>query len=309
MNQPFSIVIPVYNRASMVLPTLESIKSQNYRPLHLILVDNNSTDKTPEVLHNWAGDNGDNGLKITIAHQSQLGAAAARNKGLELVDSELMLFFDSDDLLLPDAVEAYVRAFENDPTVELVMSRSQTYNSLTHKRQLLPLRGGDRLAAHIHHATLRTQGYAAKTELFKRVGGWNSDTLIWDDWELGIRLLLATDKIAQIQDVTNEIIIGHDSITGLKYSDRAGLYEVPIAAAERALQAHPHEASLMQYRRMMLAALFAREGDIQDAVKLKSEVLANTRSYPLRKRLLLRLAYQYIRRGGRGFDRILSLLY
>ena len=308
MNEPFSIVIPVYNRASMICSTLNSVKAQSYRPIRLILVDNNSVDDTLNVLTQWAAGNRDEGFQISVTRQMTPGAAAARNKGLEKVNTEYMLFFDSDDILLPGAVDAYMKAFKGPEKPELVMARSRMLDTGTGKSRLMPLRGGDRLVSHIHHATLRTQGYAAKTELFRRVGGWDEQTLIWDDWELGIRLLSATDRIMQIPDVTCEIVVGHESLTGLKYSDRSDLYEAPLLAAERDLHSMPKLAALMDYRRMMLAAHFAREGDVQQALKLRNEVLsrAKTKHYTRRYRLLLRLAFHYIRLGGRGFDRLLS---
>ncbi|MCM1319568.1 MAG: glycosyltransferase family 2 protein [Muribaculaceae bacterium] len=308
MNKPFSIVIPVYNRASIIISTLQSIKSQGYRPLHLILVDNNSADATLSVLNEWAAANQEEEFKITVTQQLTPGAAAARNKGLQLVDTEYMLFFDSDDLLLPHAVEAYMRVFEGKGHPDIVMSRSRVFNTATGKRNLMTERKGDPLLAHIHHCTLHTQGYAARTDLFRRVGGWLETTGIWDDWELGIRLLLATDKITRIPDVTCEIVIGHDSLTGLRYSDRMEHYEAPLRAAEKDLKAMPGIAALMDYRRMMLAARFSREGASASARKLHRKVMADAgaKRYPLSYRLKLRTAYHYIRLGGRGFDRLIK---
>lgn len=53
MEYELTIVIPVYNRAGIVGRTLESVQRQTLRPLRVVLVDNNSTDATPEVLRAW----------------------------------------------------------------------------------------------------------------------------------------------------------------------------------------------------------------------------------------------------------------
>ncbi|MCM1005937.1 MAG: glycosyltransferase family 2 protein [Prevotella sp.] len=314
MNETFGIVIPVFNRRKVVERTLQSVRQQTYRPLHLILVDNNSTDGSYEFLKEWADKNKDRELQITVTRELKPGAAAARNKGLELIDTRRMLFFDSDDLLMPHAVEAFMAAFTGEEKPELVMSRARQTGTGSGKSFLLPLRSGSRMDAHIHHGTLRTVGYAASTELFRKAGGWNENLRIWDDWELGVRLLLATQKIAQISDVVCEIFVGNESITGARYSDRAELYEAPIQAVEQVLKKSgladaPRICALMNYRRIMLAAHFAREGETKLAEEWKDCVHKKISSYSYRRKALLKLAYWYIRHGGRGFDRIISLLY
>lgn len=315
MDETFSIVIPVYNRRDVVEPTLRSLVNQTYRPLHIILVDNNSTDGTLALLQKWAQVNTTTDFRITVTHETTPGAAAARNKGLSLVESRYMLFFDSDDLLWSDAVQSYMKAFRAPAKPEIVMARTMLTDSLSGHTHLMPLRRGDAMIAHIHHATLRTQGYAVSTSLMRRVGAWDETTLIWDDWELGIRLLLATKRIVQIPDITCTVVTSPRSITGACYSQSAHLYEAPLQAAEKALKVSGRSdteklTSLMDYRRIMLAAHYAREGATEAAHKLKAEVLRRADAqYPLRRRLLLRIAYQYIRRGGRGFDRLITLLY
>ena len=82
MKNSFSIVIPIYNRAGIVCQTLDSIKAQTYRPIHLILVDNNSSDNGLDVAQKWKNENESSDFKITIATQTIPGAAAARNKGV-----------------------------------------------------------------------------------------------------------------------------------------------------------------------------------------------------------------------------------
>jgi len=314
-GKEFSIVIPVYNRAKVLGGTLESVLRQSYRPLHVILVDNASTDTSPLIMADWKHKHENPEMRITLVDEQTPGAAAARNRGLREVGSEFMLFFDSDDLLHPEAVDLYMRAFESGQAPDIVMSRSRSVNRSTGQGGILPLRGGDRLLAQIHHSTLRTQGYAIRTSLVRRVGGWNESTRIWDDWELGIRLLLATDKIKQIPDVVCTIVTSAESITGARYSDSAGLYEAPLQAAERVLEAcgRPDAerlTALMDYRRIMLAAHYAREGATDKASALKARVMKKAdASYPLRRRLLLRMAYQYIRHGLRGFDRLITRFY
>lgn len=310
MDALFTIVIPVYNRKHLVERTLRSVERQTYRPIHLVLVDNNSTDGSLQFLREYARNNARDGLSVSVLEEKRQGAAAARNRGLEAVESKYMLFFDSDDELRPEAVEAYMRAFSAETDVELVVSRS-LYHGVNADSLRKPRRG-DMLINHIHHSTLYTLGYAARTSLFRRVGGWNPDLLIWDDWELGIRLLLDVHKIKIVNYIANDIYCTGNSISGDLYSHRAECYEAAISAAERVLASSSRSdgerlASMMNYRRMMLAAHFAKEGRMDLASPLKGDVLSAT--IGVRRRMLLLLAYNYIRRGGRGFDRVINCFY
>ena len=70
MNKTFSIVIPVYNRAAIVANTLDSIAKQTYRPIHLILVDNNSSDNSLEILNQWKNANETDDFTVTVATES-----------------------------------------------------------------------------------------------------------------------------------------------------------------------------------------------------------------------------------------------
>lgn len=88
-----SIIIPVFNRAGIVGRTLDSIAAQTLRPLNIILVDNNSSDNTLEVLTQWGKDNSTDDFKITILQEKKPGAAAARNCGLKIVKTPYVMFF------------------------------------------------------------------------------------------------------------------------------------------------------------------------------------------------------------------------
>lgn len=310
MSETFSIVIPVYNRASVLERTLRSVAAQTWRPLHLVLVDNASTDSSLRLMTRWAEANRAPDLEVTVIQERKPGAAAARNRGLAEVRSEHMLFFDSDDELLPEAVSHYMAAFMADPSLDLALTAC-THIGADGRRRVFGPRGGDPLTAHIHHCTLRTQGYAARTEVIRRAGGWDERTRIWDDWELGIRLLLVTDRIKALPVTSCVIHASEECLTGTRYRDKAEHYETPITAAREALEASSRPdagrlAAMMDYRRMTLAALFAKEGDMELAGKWKEAALRHARG---RRRWLLKAAYAYIRRGGRGFDRVISRLY
>lgn len=96
----FSIIIPIYNRASFIKTTLESVLSQTYRDIEVICVDDCSTDNSLEKLESYALK--DNRIKI-VRHQKNLGPHCARKTGVENAAGDYLLFLDCDDMLEPEA--------------------------------------------------------------------------------------------------------------------------------------------------------------------------------------------------------------
>ena len=86
-----SVIVPVYNRAKVIRPCLDSILAVDYPVdrLELIVVDNASTDDTPRVLEQYAA-------RIRIIREAKRGPAAARNAGLRVARGEVAAFTDSD---------------------------------------------------------------------------------------------------------------------------------------------------------------------------------------------------------------------
>lgn len=98
----FSILVAVYNRPDLVRETIESVLRQTHSSFELIVVDDGSTDKTPEVLETYAG-------RITVLTQVNSGAEAARSRAMGVAQGDYLVGLDSDDLLYPDALATYDR--------------------------------------------------------------------------------------------------------------------------------------------------------------------------------------------------------
>jgi len=101
-----SICIPTYNRKDFLIETLDSILQQTYKDYEIVIVDDGSTDDTADMIKKL-------NFPVTYHRQENRGDAAARNKLIELAKGKYITFIDSDDLLLPDAVEKMVKAAES----------------------------------------------------------------------------------------------------------------------------------------------------------------------------------------------------
>ena len=99
MKDVISVIVPVYNVSAYLPECLDSILSQDYEKLEVILIDDGSTDDSGAICDAYAQrDN-----RIRVIHQNNGGAAAAKNAGLRAAAGEYLSFADSDDFLEPGA--------------------------------------------------------------------------------------------------------------------------------------------------------------------------------------------------------------
>lgn len=103
-----SIIVPVYNGAEFLRPCVDSILAQSFGDLEIILVDDGSTDESPEICDWYASQD----KRVICIHQANAGAAAARNCGLKAAAGEYIAFVDSDDWIDQDMYETMVNAAE-----------------------------------------------------------------------------------------------------------------------------------------------------------------------------------------------------
>ena len=307
-----TIVIPVYNREKIVSATLNCVAAQTYRPLNLILVDNNSTDTSLQVLREFMEANQAPDFRITVLQETTPGACAARNCGLMAAKSEWIMFFDSDDLMTPDYVEQYDKAMNADPDADIFAIRLQLDDGKRIRQ--LAFVPHDIFANHIIHSMLSTQRYIARRKHFIEAGCWNRNTPTWDDWELGIRMLLSRPKIHYICDKARvTAVFQNESITGENFHSKHGTWEHAIDIAESDI-ANSDIAEkdrliyLLNYRRVVLAAHYRREKCFDLADALYRNTIERYR-HNFCRRAMLALAYRYISAGGRGFGRLISTIF
>lgn len=110
-NSLVSIIIPIYNVEQYLDRCIKSVINQTYKNIEIILVDDGSTDKCPEICDQYAQK--DN--RIVVIHKENGGLSSARNAGMKVLKGEYMLFVDSDDWIKENTVEELLQiAIEHD---------------------------------------------------------------------------------------------------------------------------------------------------------------------------------------------------
>ena len=307
-----SIVIPVYNRAEMVKETLESVSRQTHRPLHIILVDNNSTDNTYSVLQDFKEKKETTDFKVDVIEEKKSGVCAARNAGARLVKSEWLMFFDSDDTMDECLVAKYVEKIAECGGDVDVVTTDADFNE-NGKVSRVNFARSNFLENHIFHSNLSTQRYIMRRELFERAGGWNEAVQCWNDWELGVRVLLQNPRVAAVDDgVYVHVRVHNKSITGARYSQNPQRRELALSTAIKAVEQSDFKGKgrfvkLLKMRRFVLAGLYLREGEKDEACRYYKEALMEIKHNVLLK-ILAFLVYRSVGFGGRGIDRLIRMI-
>lgn len=119
-----SIIVPVYNVEHYIHRAVDSLLNQTYSYLDIILVDDGSPDKCPQICDEYAHK--DN--RIRVIHKSNGGLSDARNAGLDIAKGEYITFLDSDDYLSLNAIETFVKIIK-EQKVDIVCSGLNIINS------------------------------------------------------------------------------------------------------------------------------------------------------------------------------------
>lgn len=116
-----SVIIPTYNYAQYIKQAIDSVLSQTFRDLEIIVVDDGSTDNTREILQGY-------GDKIKYFYQENKGISKARNLAISKATGEYIALLDADDVWLPIKLERQLDIIENNPDLGFVCSAALVVN-------------------------------------------------------------------------------------------------------------------------------------------------------------------------------------
>lgn len=136
MRPLVSIVTPSYNQVSYLEETILSVIGQGYEALEYVVVDDGSTDGSAELAERY-------GEQLTVIRQENSGQPAAINRGFAETNGDLMGYLNSDDTLLPGALDAMVAELEREPKALLVYGDAHYTNDRSEQTGYLRAREFD----------------------------------------------------------------------------------------------------------------------------------------------------------------------
>jgi glycosyltransferase involved in cell wall biosynthesis len=190
-----SVIIPAYNRASLLGETLRSLLAQTFPASEIIVVDDGSSDNTAEVAEAF-------GPPVKVIRRHNGGPAAARNTGFKASSGEYIHFFDSDDLAAPNKHEVQVAALEStgaDVAISPWIKGKFTEGKFLAENHVLQQHGlpkGNNLV----HALLACWSFVPHCAVFRRTivekaGGFPEDLFGTEDQFMLLSCLLANARV------------------------------------------------------------------------------------------------------------------
>ncbi|NPA40411.1 MAG: glycosyltransferase [Thermodesulfobacteria bacterium] len=178
-----SVIIPTYNRAYILKNAIESVLSQDI-DLELIVVDDASTDETPELVKKYP--------LVYIKHSFRRGPASARNTGLRHARGEYIAFLDSDDVFLPGKLKKQLEFFEKNPEFSLVQTEELWFKG---DRLIKPKKIHKKAEGWFFHRAVKLcvvsiSTVMIKKEVFKKVGIFDEAFPVCEDYEFWLRVSL-----------------------------------------------------------------------------------------------------------------------
>lgn len=118
-----SVIIPTFNYGTFIKECIDSVFAQTFQNYEIIVIDDGSTDNTPEILSEISDP------RLIAVRTPNQGVSSARNTGLDMAQGDFIAFLDADDRWLPHKLETQVAVFAAEPTVGFVFSNFRRFNS------------------------------------------------------------------------------------------------------------------------------------------------------------------------------------
>jgi glycosyltransferase involved in cell wall biosynthesis len=206
-----SVVIPTYNRASVLGRAIDSVLAQTYTNFEVIVVDDGSTDNTQELLSKYED-------RIVTITQPNAGVSCARNNGVLKSSGEWIAFLDSDDSWLPNKLELQMKYIDSNPRYNLVHGEEIWIRNgkRVNPKNKHAKSGGDIFLRSLELCLISPSAVILKKDLYNRMEGFREDYEVCEDYDLWLKIC----SLEEVGFITTPIINkfgGHEDQLSRKF--------------------------------------------------------------------------------------------
>lgn len=200
MNNPLvSIYVCTYNSSKTIIETLESILSQTYKNIELVISDDDSKDDSVKVCEKWVSDNKARFVRTQIvSHTPNTGTSANANRAVFACQGEWIKGIGGDDKLLPNCIEDFIWYISEHPHATIIFSRVVGFGNIEAAQQwpwLNVKRFFDNLTPLQFRIILSTQNFLPAASVFlkksvwKGLGGYEESIPLLEDWPFWVKAM------------------------------------------------------------------------------------------------------------------------
>lgn len=198
-----SVIVPVFNRPAMLRQAVASAAAQTYANIEIVIVDDESTDDTPEVIREL--ERGD--ARVRGIRRANGGPGLARESGRQAARGEFIQYLDSDDLLAPRKLELQVAALRARPECGVAYGIVR-YRNAEGREIACDWKPANQVVETLFPSMLIARWWETISPLFRRsvtdaVGPWTALRLE-EDWEYDCRVAALGVRLAFVNEVIGE---------------------------------------------------------------------------------------------------------
>jgi hypothetical protein len=236
-----STIIPVFNRPTLLREAVQSVLDQSYRPIEIIIVDDESTDDTPDCVRSLVSAHPD---LVRTARQKNAGPGVARETGRQMAQGEFIQYLDSDDILLPGKFEKQVAALRSNPDAGVAYCWTR-YRKIGEAPHPEPWKRSRIVVDTMFPTFLDDRWWDTPTPLYRRAvcdeaGPW-TDLRLEEDWEydcriaaLGMQLVHCPEFLVEVRDHGGDRLCRGSAYDPTRMKIRARSHELILQHAQRA---------------------------------------------------------------------------
>ena len=199
-----SVIVPTFNRASLLQEAIQSVHDQTYRPIECIIVDDGSTDQTEKTVAECIARFQEANWRLHYVKQVNGGAPSARNKGTRYSTGEFIQYLDSDDLIYSDKIQQQVEYFLIEKNCDGVFGDWE-YGT-TENCQLIKGEKSENLVAQFYGGrVIHTLSFLFRRRIVEKIGPWDVTLKRNQEVDFNLRGVLAGGKFEYLPFISSII--------------------------------------------------------------------------------------------------------